>query len=88
MHRAFRSNKRIPETPQLGDVEKFPDSVLAVHTSHERGLLVGCHGQLLVAQFQGREGRAIARSGDVRLPGRVGFGWWNWVKERELIGFK
>jgi len=26
--------------------------------------------------------KQIARSGDVRLPGRVGFGWWNWVKER------
>ncbi len=28
------------ETPQLGDVEKFPDSALAVYTSHEYGWLV------------------------------------------------
>jgi hypothetical protein len=53
MRRAFRSSDRIPETPQLGGVEKFPDSALAVHTSHERRLLVGCYGQLLVAQFHG-----------------------------------
>ncbi len=85
--RPFRSGEcdRTPETPQLGDVEMFPSSDLATHESHGNGQLVGCHSQTLVAQFQGRESRAIARSGDVGLPGLVRFVWWGWVKERSPI---
>jgi len=36
----------------------------------------------LQLNFMGASAVTIARSGEVRLPGRVRFCWWRWVKEQ------